>query len=138
MMKRQFNKEAYDECDGKAREAISDFLKNLGFTVEKNEEDYKVDIKALRPEGHELEVRTVWEGDKFPFDSIHIPYRKKKVIDSNRYVFFWVLRKDYKKAYVVDGRDVQDTEVKNVKANGIWEKFYDVPLKEWSLITLKD
>lgn len=136
-MKRIFNKDAYDACDPHAKKVVSDYLYSKGIEAfGEGEEDYGVDLVALHPFGHELEVRQIW-GDKFPYKTVHIPYRKKKVIDKNKNCYFWILNRDFSKALLIDGEHVKNSPVVEISANGKMDKFYDVNIQNSKEVKLK-
>ena len=124
---REFNQEAYDACDAAAREAVAKKLRSHGYEVIDNGEDYKVDLKTNDGWVHELEVRQIW-GEVFPYDTIHIPFRKFKVLRDNEKVYFWTLNKELTKAMVISGDKVKDHV--DLLANGNMERFFDVPVED--------
>ena len=77
----KFNKEAYEDCDNRAKEVWRKYLDSRGIFT-KVFEDYGADIQALHPYFHEVEIKSSWE-DVWPeeWKTLHIPARKKKLLD---------------------------------------------------------
>lgn len=134
-MSRVFNKNAYKHCDEKARNAVACYLDSKGYQVISNEEDYKVDLIACHPVGHEFEIREIWD-NPWPYPTIHIPLRKHKVIKNNPLCFFWILNNECTKSYVAFGKDVARSKKISLMANGVRDEFFDVPTEYFSLIQL--
>ena len=86
-MKAKFNKHAYNACDERGKEAVRKFLSNAGVYTISGDENYKVDIRALREEHHEVEMKLGWSQD-WTWDTLHIPVRKKKFIQKDKKCFF--------------------------------------------------
>ena len=96
----KFNKDAYDACDSKAKNSLRNYLDTLGIYTQINE-DYGADIKSFEEVLHEVEVKSTYI-DKFKWDTVHIPARKKKLLKGKRIVF-WVMNYDCTKALMIDG-----------------------------------
>ena len=94
----------YNTWDSPAKQAVRNFLLGLGCQLSSDVEDYNADIKVVKPEVsyHEVEVKPGWVNDwPTAWDTIHIPYRKKRLIDMQDLpdrLTFYVLRKDLQKA----------------------------------------
>lgn len=133
----QFNKDAYDDCDSRAKNSLRKYLDTLGIYTQIHE-DYGADIKSFEEVLHEVEVKSTYT-DKFQWDTIHIPARKKKLLKGKR-IIFWVLNKDCTKAIMIDGKHMKDKYLENIPntRNPGGEFFYDIPLslcKEVELCT---
>jgi len=133
-----FNPDTYAQTDAPAREAVRAKLDNMGIhTV--SSETFGVDITALHPIGHEVEVKRGWK-DEWPesWETIHIPFRKTKLFKNGSRVFFWILRSDCKEAWVIDSKILtQDmlTEVRNSEIEK-GEYFYNVPTNKANRVNL--
>ena len=139
-MRKEFEKDEYDKFDKLAKDIVRKQLDSHGsFTL--INEDYKADIKAIRVEAHEVEVKKGWIGE-WPkeWKDLHIPERKGKLLKDNKFMYFWVISGDLKRALVVEGRHLKPyflKEVPNIKiARG--EKFYCIPLFLCSKIKIKN
>lgn len=131
-----FSEELHTSFDIPGREAVVRYLRRQGWVVfEDPYGQYSVDLVAYkRGIGRyfiDVEVRPGWEHGKFPFDTIHLPERKKKFLDCPD-VVFWSLRKDLKKALIIPGEVVSQYKLvhqgnKYIKSG---EYFYDIPVGE--------
>ena len=123
----KFNKDAYDACDSKAKNSLRNYLDTLGIYTQINE-DYGADIKRIQQVLHEVEVKSTYI-DKFKWDTVHIPARKKKLLKGKRIVF-WVMNYDCTKALMIDGKHMKDEYIENVPntRNPGGELFYDIPI----------
>ena len=123
----KLNKDAYDACDSKAKNSLRNYLDTLGIYTQINE-DYGADIKSFEEVLHEVEVKSTYI-DKFKWDTVHIPARKKKLLKGKRIVF-WVMNYDCTKALMIDGKHMKDEYIENVPntRNPGGELFYDIPI----------
>ena len=140
MLHKPFNREWYDSSD-RAKFVVSYKLCKMGYFVN-FAEDYKSDVKTWHPEKkyglHEVEHRQVWEND-WPFETIHIPERKTRLLDTPHTLLYWVVNKEFTKALVCNAKDSMLKErlkeiPNNVFAGG--EYFYDVPILEFKELDL--
>ena len=140
-----FSKKDYEESDKKAKDALRSYLdsKNIWTCIR---ETYGADIKSLvrKDPGnvdslytmfHEVEIQKRWD-EVWPswWETFHIPYRKKRLIDSlpGRPLYFWSLNEHCTKAWCVDSEVVSKSEVKEVSNKVInkGELFYKVPVSK--------
>ena len=123
----KFNKDAYDACDSKAKNSLRNYLDTLEIYTQINE-DYGADIKSFEEVLHEVEVKSTYI-DKFKWDTVHIPARKKKLLKGKRIVF-WVMNHDCTKALMIEGKHMKDEYLENVPntRNPEGELFYDIPI----------
>ena len=137
MPRKKFNKALYDSVDAPSRNAVRKYLDEHG-VMHSNCEDYGVDLRALHPIGHECEVKLAWKGVwPKPWKTVHIPERKKKLFDIER-VYFWIMRSDYKQAWVIDSVHLNDSllvEIPNKEVPS-GELFYDIPVTIAKLVNL--
>ena len=133
-----FNKQAYLACDNKAKTAVRSYLDSKGILTNIRE-DYGPDIQSWISVSHEVEIKSSWD-DEWPtnWSTVHIPYRKKKYLESGRRIAFWVLNKDCSKAWHIDGRHMKEAYVKNIPNTRYpeGENFYDIPIKLCNLIEI--
>ena len=75
-MYKVFQKDVFDLHDDPARIAAKRFWNSLGYECQDNPDDFGEDL-LVTGKGKkfycEVEVKTVWHGTKFHFDSLHIP-----------------------------------------------------------------
>ena len=87
---KRFNKKLWKENDKKGKEFATSILKKIyGNNIKIVEgTEYGVDLKLFEDDilikTAEVEVRHSWGNDsKFPFNTVNIPYRKKKFFTNN-------------------------------------------------------
>lgn len=135
-----FSRELHDQNDEPAKNAVWRYLFN-NWKVEVEEGDtYGVDLVCFRDReivGYvEVERRHNWVGD-FPFDSVHVPFRKKKFLDLDRPMTLFSVKRDLSQALWCPGEDIKNAPVE-VKSNKFMtqEKFFVVPLNKWRKVCL--
>ena len=102
-------------------------------------EDYNADIKVTVEEHHEVEIKAGWSGKWPGWDTVHIPVRKKRLLEFSDRLIFWVLNNDCSRAILVNGIHLKDKYIKNIpniRAPG-GEDFYDIPIRHCNFITLE-
>ena len=140
-----FDKDLYNEFDGPAKDAMRVHLELSGHTVDVPPENYGVDLSSKQyvvTLYHEVEVSMWWNDGKHPFPTGSIPERKirLKKQHQNEILFFWMLRRDFKRALVFSAAHLSDewlTEVPNRFAPDGGEYFYRIPKslgKEFDLL----
>lgn len=109
-----------------------DFLDNKG-TYSLEYKDYNLLKKSniYLQYNIEVEQRPDFKNDKFPYDTISIPYRKRKYKKNN--TIFCVVNNDCTYLYYIHSNVLNEkyTLFKNVKKDGkiVREKFYHIPIK---------
>lgn len=130
-MSKVFDKRHYD-ADDPAKHDLIDWLEERGFMAWVNDDQYGIDVLALRNGQQyefEVEVKHNWVGDGFPFDSVHWSARKLKFAQPSRLQWFVIFNDDRSQALFVSG-DVFlscDVVVKDTKYSQ-GERFVEVPL----------
>jgi len=87
-MRKPFDPAAHQAFDKLGRDRVRQFFQDsYGIELQDNADPYGVDLIAYRAGvkvGYvEVEVRESWSADEFPFDSLHIPERKQKLLDND-------------------------------------------------------
>jgi hypothetical protein len=83
MAKKAFDRGLFSENDTLARAAGKRYWKSVGYAVEDNPDRYGPDL--IVDTGNEkfyseVEIKKVWSGKEFQYDTLQIPERKKKFI----------------------------------------------------------
>lgn len=126
-----FDRKLFEKYDVAARKATTAFIEGQGWKVREHPDIYAHDLLATK-DGItllvECEVKAVWESGDFPYETVHLPERKRKFFDPNAVFFIW--RKDMKDAAYFWARDVDDVETvevpnKYMKSN---ERFFSIPI----------
>ena len=92
--RKRFDKDLYEKYDQLAKEATTNLLTNLGYSVEDHPARYAQDLVVYSTAGDiaylaECEVKLVWKGDTFPYDSVQLPQRKSKFFEDLTRFFIW-------------------------------------------------
>ena len=132
-MYKVFNKRTFDDYDVAAREKAKKFWYSQGYACADNEDEYDVDLvveKDLKRFYCEVEVKTVWHGQDFKYDSVHIPVRKAKFL--KKPTKFMVFNNSLTRAAIISRKDLLDAPIKTVSNVHIrhGERFYDVPVSQ--------
>jgi len=144
-----FDQETHDECDPRARAAISCFLFSRGHEVFDNPNIYKIDLyyESGWPEKErfwvEVEVKELWEGP-WPkdWDTVHILQRKAKYLrglDPKKAMFF-VLDNDLSQAWYVPAVAILDLQpiITPNKSVPSGELMFHVPIGRCRLFDLRE
>ncbi len=140
----KFNKEAFDAVDSKSREASKKYISSKGLTVKDHPDQYSVDLIVYVTPTEiiyvECECRSIWKDGKFPFDTIHIPYRKKKFLELDFPCVYHAWDADFKYAVSIHSSDIKGSPIVEVKNRAIaeGEYFYDVPINKTKIIKLNE
>lgn len=135
-----FSRELHDENDQPAKDAVWRFLFNAwGLDVEEGDQ-YGVDLVCAR-NGEtvgfvEVERRHNWQ-NKFPFETLHIPFRKKKFFTLSKPTILFSVKADLTEALWVDNNTILQCPVErkdNKYMKG--EYFFVVPIQVCAKVIL--
>jgi hypothetical protein len=141
---KQFDPNLYAQYDGPAKDAMAAHLSASGHVATVPEEDYRADLYSEYNGSkmyHEVEVSQGWTEGDHPYPKGSIPERKGRLLEKHVgcLLFFWMLRRDLKRALVFSGAHLKECyliEVPNsVHPEG--EFFYRIPKhlgKEFDLL----
>ena len=130
-MRKQFSEAFHGKHDKPARIRTMEYMLVKGYEIWENPNIYGQDLIAEGSKGKfyvECEVKTVWDTDKFPFDTVQLPERKSKFFTSPTLFFIW--NKMLTTALLFKSNDIKDltpVEVSN-KYITSGEFFYQIPL----------
>ena len=137
-MYKEFSTETFQKYDEKARETAKSFWRFHGYTCTDHPDQYDVDLvveNGTRRFYCEVEVKTVWHGLEFLFETLHIPVRKAKFL--NKPTQFMVFNNSMTRAGIVGRKHVLESptkEVPNAKIS-VGERFFDVPKHKAIFVT---
>lgn len=97
----------HTEYDGVGKSRVAEHFKiAYGIDLVEHEDKYAVDLVAYKDGkklGYvEVEVRDSWSKDDFPFDSLHIPERKEKLLNNDMRTYLVSVNKLGTKAFICD------------------------------------
>jgi hypothetical protein len=129
MAGKPFDADQY-EADDNAKYRIIEWLETNRFAAWVNPDLYGIDVLATRDGddyGFEVEVKHNWQGEKFPYRTVHFSARKQKFIGWNH--FFTMLNDERSCVLVVDEQALRAAPVveKNTKFT-TGELFIAVPI----------
>ncbi len=128
---KRFSESLHSKFDAKAREKAKAFIeREYGFEVVDNPDPYGPDLMAYDGErfaGYvECEVKDVWKGRRFPFQTIQFPKRKSKFLTDA--ILFVMFNSKMNRCLIVDGRDLEKAKLVEVSNKYVkkGEFFYQV------------
>ena len=138
-VRKKFDKDLYDTYDSIAKEAAKDALQKKGYTVCDNTDKYAQDLVAEK-DGEmflvETEVKNVWKGPEFPYDTVQLPERKKKFFKERTLFFIWNAELTHAIVFWSDDvKHLEPVEVPN-KYRYKGEYFFQIPVGENELARL--
>lgn len=134
-MAKPFSQQLYDDNDG-AKLLVIEWLKGRGVDAWVNPDQYGIDVQTDSME-YEVEVKHNWKGFKFPYETVHIPVRKKKFLKDN--MSFAMLNHQLSHVMMIPGTKVlQAPEVIKSTIYTVNEKFFEVFVKECEIFKLKE
>ena len=94
-VRKPFDKKLYEKYDRLAKVACKEHLKKKGFVAVDHHNKYAQDLIASKadewgvnysdPFCVECEVKVVWSGPNFPYNTVQLPQRKKKFFKENTF-----------------------------------------------------
>jgi len=140
MQIKKFDQALHDRYDPLARAAVSAWIKmKWGLDALDNPDIYGTDLIVHRdgkPVGFaEVEVRQ-WNL-ACPFDTIHVPMRKKHMLEAPKTLFF-ALTQDMSHAYWIKGELALNHPFWEMKDETKHELYYDVPKKLFKFVDLTE
>jgi hypothetical protein len=140
MQIKKFDQALHDKYDPPARAAVAAWVKmKWGYDSKDNPNKYGTDLilgkNGKRVGFAEVEVRQ-WE-PVCPFDTIHVPMRKKHMLEVPKTLFF-ALTHDMRHAYWILGSKALDFNLVEIKDYEKHEAYYDVPKELFNYVDLTD
>lgn len=135
MFIKKFDPTLYAENDQVAKDKTKKLLKSSGYTVIDNPKKKDVDLLVLDDKGEvilriECEVKRVWKQDKFPYDNVQFPQRKKRLVVEELPTLFVMFNEKLSKYLVVSGNEIVGSPLVEVANKYAYsgEYFYQVPV----------
>lgn len=137
---KKFDQELHDKYDPPARKAVADWIEmKWGLQALDNPDIYGTDLIVYRkgePVGFaEVEVRQ-WSL-YCPFETIHVPARKKRMLETPKTLFF-ALTQEMTHAYWIKGSTALNYSFWELKDESKHELYFDVPKELFKFVDLTD
>jgi hypothetical protein len=142
-MDKKFDKNLHEQYDKFGKDKVIElFEKHYKIKLVENEDIYGVDLVAYKDNkkiGYvEVEVRNSWKTDLFPFETLNVPERKRKLLINNMKTYFISVNKNGSMAFICTAKRVLASDLRESKNKYVesGEKFFKVDLKDMVLIKL--
>jgi hypothetical protein len=141
-VKKLFDQKLHDQYDQFGRNRVIMFYSQHGIELQENPDKYGVDLIAY-DDGNkigyvEVEVRVSWKSDTFPFDSLHVPERKKKLLENDLHTVLVSVNCYGTRAFICDYRTVLASPL--LESPNMYiskgERFYKVDPRRINLVRL--
>ena len=141
---KRFNKKLWKENDKKGKEFATSILKKIyGNNIKIVEgTEYGVDLKLFEDDilikTAEVEVRHSWGNDsKFPFNTVNIPYRKKKFFTNNICEYISINRL-FTRCLLIKEKDISSSPIEENKNKYVksGEKFFKIDISKCKEYTI--
>ena len=137
---KKFDQALHDMYDPPARAAVAAWVKmKWGYDSKDNPDIYGTDLilgkNGIRVGFAEVEVRQ-WN-PVCPFDTIHVPMRKKHMLEVPNTLFF-ALTHDMKNAYWIKGEKALQLPTIEMRDKTKHEAYYDVPKNYFKYVDLTE
>lgn len=141
-VRKPFDRTLFAENDARARLAVTRHLQSFGDVIAPNQNQFGVDLFCITPEGEqyqaECEVKRVWSGPDFPWQTVQLPQRKAKYRQGGAATYYYVLNSECTHAIVIPDELLDQyppVEVPNKYVAG-GEYFYQLPVDECGIVEL--
>lgn len=130
--RKRFDPALYAENDAIARTTVKDLLKGTEFQVLDNPKKRGVDLLVYKDSEHianiECEIKKVWKGEDFPYESVQIPERKQKYAELEKPTIFVMLNNDKSQYLALSGATLLGSPKKEVPNKYVYsgEHFFQV------------
>lgn len=133
--RKRFDKELYDESDTAARSVGKKYWRSFGYEVTDNPDRYGADLlvnTGWEEFYSEVEIKRVWSGSSFPYDTLQIPQRKQKFTELDKPCVFMVFNKEQTHGFVCSSDQLKQSPVVEVPNKYVYkgEMFFQVPVSK--------
>lgn len=138
--RKTFSKDLYDKHDDFAKKVAFSFLKQSGYDMTDDAEAYGSHDFVVGKEGKEVKVeveqKTSWTHDLFPYNTLSVSHRK---LNSKADLFFEVNERGTAMALCPMNVVLSSPVIrKNTKLGTVNEPFFDVPISKLRFVYLED
>lgn len=131
MIHKPFDKILFNENDKLARQITKDFYKRqYDLALEDNSNKYGADLRWNKML-FECEIKRVWDGDVFPYNTIQIPERKLKIFSDPEFFEFVMINNELTTLLTIRRVTLLESPLKIVSNKYIksGESFIQVPVE---------
>ena len=148
---RTFDRQSYNQNDGRAKKAMVDYLKSLSFEDIEAKEDFYFDVSAKKDNNYffEVEIKNQW-GDYWPnsWEEVRIPERKQRLINRKEKdypeheLYFVIFNTDCTQAWFIKDKIVDESSVGTIQNSSrtgephLAEPFFHIPVEKAKLIQI--
>ena len=117
------------------------FRSFFGYKVEDNPDQYGADLivnTGWEEFYSEVEIKRVWSGPTFKYDTLQIPSRKQKFIGLDKQCVFMVFNNEQTHAFVCHGDTLKESPIVEVPNKYVYagEMFYQVPITKLLFVSM--
>ena len=139
--RKRFDKNLYDSNDSTARTAGKIYWRSFSYQAEDNPDRYGADLivnTGWEVFYSEVEIKRVWSGPLFKYDTLQIPERKRKFTVLDMPCMFLVLNNEQTHAFVCSSDLLSKSPVVEVPNKYVYkgEMFFQVPVSELLYVTM--
>jgi hypothetical protein len=137
--KKRFDKALFTENDSPARIAGIRYWSALGYIAAPNYDKYGPDLIVITDSERfysEVEIKRVWSGETFQYDTLQIPERKQKFAGLDLPCTFMVFNNEQTYAFLCEGDTLIASPLVEVPNKYVHagEMFYQVPISKLKLV----
>ena len=135
-MAKPFSQKLYDDNDDAKMLFITWLWNSEGIEAWVNPDQYGIDVQTAYME-YEVEVKHNWRGPRFPYETVHIPVRKKKFLKET--MSFAMFNHQRSHVMLIPGTVVlQAPEVVKSTIYTADEKFFEILVKDCKIFVLEE
>lgn len=140
-IRKRFDRDLFNETDISARAAAKNYWTSLGHTVEDHPDRYAIDLivdTGTESFYCEVEIKKVWKGAEFKYDTLQIPERKSKFAKLDKPSCFMVFNNERSHAFICKHTTLLDSPVVEVPNKYVYkgELFFQVPVIHLDLVEI--
>jgi hypothetical protein len=135
-IRKRFDPELYRINDELAKSTVRKIIDKRKFKIEENSKKTGVDLLVYNKGQHvlniETEIKKVWKGSNFKYDSVQIPERKKKFTGLEVPTLFVMFNEDQTDYLVIKDKTLLASPLVEVPNKYVYkgELFFQVPLAD--------
>jgi len=137
--KKRFSRSLHTENDTPAKAAAVRYWKALGYNVYENTNNNVPDLTIETENARfysEVEIKRIWTGEAFQYDTLQIPERKRKYIGLDLPCTFMVFNNEQTHVFLCEGSTLITAPLVEVPNRYVHEGeyFFQIPITELKLV----